>query len=650
MCGVAGYLTAAPRPAEPGRLEAMLEPIRRRGPDDEGLCLVSRRERVVRHLHTDRSVAAWRGATPHLGEARGELHDLALLHARYAVIDLTDEAHQPFSLAGGDIVVAFQGEIFNYVELRHELEARGGRFHTASDTEVLARAYHTWGDEAWERLNGLWAAALYDVRAGRLVLCRDRLGIAPLHLAESAEGVFFGSSALGVARACFGSARPAIDQVSDFLETGLRNVDERTLLDGVRSLPPGTFLSLPLAAGALADASLVRYWDLPGHRLGVDDLSIDEASARLRDLLSSAVEYRLRADLDIAFQLSGGLDSTTIVALAAALRDEPLSTYTVSVPEEDEEPLARTMEKRFRLSRRTLDSGEAAFGRVAAGFARLMEEPLQAPGAYGHHHMCRVMAGDGFGVTLSGSGGDEVLAGYEWDFWPAARRLLWREGRALQAEVYHAVLRFGSPARALGTLGDWARRAGSFADRRPPVDGSDDLSRPDDPSHAGELQRTYPTLPFDARCRFHLRVADLPYYLASNDRATLGIPLEHRQPFLDHRVVELGLRMPVAYLFRRGWTKYVLRRAMEPLLPPEILWRRKKTGFPFPAARLLERSRAELEPAVRRTDEGGFSPEPATDYEGLLRSDPLRLWRKCSVGLWLDVLDAAPTREGLEVH
>ncbi len=641
MCGIAGYLTPAPGPMRPDRLEAMLEPIRRRGPDDEGLCLVSRREGTVHHLHTDRSVAAWRGMTPHMRADHDDRHDMALLHTRYAVIDLSDEAHQPFTFAEGHVVVAFQGEIFNYVELRDELEAKGARFRTASDTEVLARAYHTWGDEAWGRLNGQWAAALYDVRAGRLVLCRDRLGIAPLHLAESAEGIFFGSSALGVARACFGTARPAPGPVRDFLETGLRNVDERTLLDGVRSLPPGTFLSLPRSALVLSDATHVRYWDLPDERLGVADLSLEDAAVRLREVLSSAVEYRLRADLHIAFQLSGGLDSTTIVALGAALRDEPLPTYTVSVPEEDEEPLARRMEERFSLARRTLDSGHEGFAGAAAGFTRLMEEPLQAPGAYGHHHMCRTMREDGFGVTLSGSGGDEVLAGYEWDFWPAAYRMLRGEGRWLHAGVHHAVLRLGSPARAWGTLGDWARRARALAGTRRPEAARDERDPPDagDPPDARERLRSYRSLAFDDQCRFHLRVADLPYYLASNDRATLGIPLEHRQPFLDHRVVELGLQMPVAYLFRRGWTKYVLRRAMEPLLPPAILWRRKKTGFPFPVRRVLEGSRAELEPALQRTGAAGFSPGLGGDYDQLLRTDPLRPWRRCSVGLWLDVLD-----------
>jgi asparagine synthase (glutamine-hydrolysing) len=280
----------------------------------------------------------------------------------------------------------------------------------------------------------------------------------------------------------------------------------------------------------------------------------------------------------------------------------------------------------------------------AVDFARLMEEPLQAPSAYAHHAMCMRMKQDGFGVTLSGSGGDEVLAGYELDFWPPARRLLLAEGFHRQALWQELLFRYGSWRRVSDRVRHWRARAGrwsarQFGSARTLVSGvaTDAVANGaslDGAESARALLRGYHTLDYDGRRRYHLCVAHLPYYLASNDRATLGIPLEHRQPFLDHRVVELGLSLPPSYLFHNGWTKYVLRKAMEPLLPPEILWKREKLGFPFPVRRVLREGRSLFAAAAERVAQEGFMDEQPA-YEELLGRDPLGLWRTSSVGLWL---------------
>jgi asparagine synthase (glutamine-hydrolysing) len=175
-------------------------------------------------------------------------------------MDTSDHAHQPFCGAD-DVVLAFQGEIFNYLELRRELESSGVRFRTASDTEVLAKAYRAWGDETWPRLNGFWAAAVFDRPRRRFVLCRDRLGVAPLCLAESSDRLYFGSSALGLAAVL--GACPDASRVRGFIETGLKDFDEHTLFEGVRTLRPGTFLTLPANAASLSEAAEQRYWEAP---------------------------------------------------------------------------------------------------------------------------------------------------------------------------------------------------------------------------------------------------------------------------------------------------------------------------------------------------------------------------------------------------
>jgi asparagine synthase (glutamine-hydrolysing) len=647
MCGLAGYLSRKGVPPDYTLLEALFAPIRARGPDDEGLCFISRPAAQVRELHTPRSVARFRAVLPSYRDERAAVpHDLAILHTRYAVMDASDAAHQPWLDSAGDVVLAFQGEIFNYVELRRELESSGVRFRTASDTEVLAAAYRSWGYETWPRLNGFWAAAVFDVARRRFVLCRDRLGVAPLCLAQGSDRLYFGSSALGLA-AALGSP-PARGRVRGFIETGLKDFDEHTLFEGVRSLRPGTFLTFSADAASLSDATEERYWDAPTRRLTTRDLGLGEAATMLRETLASAVGYRLRGDLPVGFQLSGGLDSTAVTALASELTGAPLPTYTVSVPEQDEAPAARVIGARFGLNGTFLTDLWKGLPEDAVHFARLMEEPLQAPSAYAHHAMCWRMKQDGFGVTLSGSGGDEVLAGYEWDFWPEARKLLVAQGLHRDALWQEMVFRYGSWRRVRGRLGGWAERAGRWS-RHLGRAGSVALERPvgapangdaplDGIALAPAVLLRYESLDYDARRRHHLSVAHLPYYLASNDRATLGIPLEHRQPFLDHRMVELGLSMPPSYLFHKGWTKYVLRKAMEPLVPSQILWQRDKLGFPFPVRRVMREGRAVFAAAARRTAQEGFADQRPR-YEELLERDPLRLWRACSVGLWLMARD-----------
>lgn len=644
MCGVAGYAGSGLLPPDADRLERMLAPIRGRGPDGEGVCLIAGAEGRVRSYRTDRSPVAC-AALPHLRDSTAAFtHDVALAHTRYAIMDRSDDSHQPWVAPGDDVVVAFQGEIYNYLELRDELAARGHDFRTASDTEVLCLAYREWGDDAWPRLNGFWAAAVYDARNRRLVLCRDRLGIAPLYLSRTEDALLFGSSPLALAAQRPGGARPRWPRVRDFVETGLRDFDERTLLDGVEALAPGTLRRIDFRGAEPLPAPAERYWALPAERLTERDLSLDEAARRVRDTLAGAVELRLRADRPVAFQLSGGLDSTSVIAAASLVRPGPLPTFTVSVPEEDEEPYAATMARRFRLERTVLADLERGMLDDPPSLARLLAEPVQAPSALAHHLMCRRMKEAGFGVTLSGSGGDEALAGYEWDFWPAAKRVLRADGHRLQAMAYQLALEAGSPGRAvasarrrLGRLVRGGRAVRAGADGPEPAAHGATHDAPGAGAARACLAR-FETLGYDARRAHHLRVAHLPYYLASNDRATLGIPLEHRQPFLDHRLVELGLRLPPSYLFRRGWTKYVLRRAMAGVLPREIVWRRDKVGFPFPLGRLVARDRPVLEAAYARWAREPHADAADVSFEALLASDPRRLWRSCSVGLWLDVL------------
>ena len=646
MCGISGFIGAAPEQRSFELIDRMLEPIRSRGPDDEGVCLADRRGGAVRQCRTDKTRAEGVGDRPHYRAESGVFsHDLTLIHTRYSIIDLSAGGHQPFVSGDGRCVAIFNGEIYNYRELRMELEASGVVLRTSSDTEALVEGYCLWGDELWAKMNGFWAVALLDRRDGSVTLSRDRIGVAPLYYRETPVGFFFSSSIRSLVVVDPHSVHVDQDATLGFIETSQKDFNGRTCFEEIKALPPAAVLRFPAGASALSTAELTAFWQLPAERLSAADLPFDEAVRRFHDTFVDAVDLRLRADVKVAFELSGGLDSSSIVGVAASLRDEPVTTYTIEVPEENEEPYARAILERHSVDYRVLRDPEDTFFRDLEGFTDAMQEPYHSPNIYTHYKMRTLMKGEGVHAVLSGSGGDEVLAGYEARFWKRAAAELRATGRGFSAKRYE----WGKHLRpvVLGrTLRGLPRRMA-----RIPVHGYRawrDRSKPLPPaargfadhaasgrSRAAALLRGYPDLGFHEQQRYHFTVGLLPYYLRSNDHFTMAIPLEHRFPFLDYRVVELGLQMPITYLFHNGWTKYLLRKAMEPYLPKKILWRVGKMGFPFALPRFLNANRTRLEPYAELVRERGLDDFAAGAYPSMLAADPMRLWRTCSTGMWL---------------
>jgi asparagine synthase (glutamine-hydrolysing) len=612
-------------------VEPLLAGLRHRGPDDEGVALIARASGAISTFRPRGGVASLRDELPPLADADACVHDLGLVHTRYAIIDLSDRAHQPFLARDGSLIAIYNGEIYNYRELRTELASQGVAFRTASDTEVLVEGYRVWGDDLWPRMNGFWAVVMYDVRRRALVVARDRMGVAPLYYRETSAGLFFASAIRPLLGVAADGAAIDRDAVRGFIDHGLKDFDDATCYQHVRSFPPACVLRFEDPAVGMADARRLEYWRYPVARWTTRDLSLDEAATRLRETLLRSVELRLRADVPVAFELSGGLDSSSIVASAATLVDTPLSTYTISVPGRDEEPFARLLRDRYALEYHVLQGDEARFDADGRRFDRLMEEPYHSPNSFTAWQMRRSMKSDGVAVVMSGSGGDECLAGYEYEFWSAASRELRTSGRAGHAVRHALAMRFGSGPRLRRSIAEAIGRVKRAARMSR---GGRSSAAGDTETRAGHHAARYAALSFHERSIYQFTVAQLPYYLRNNDHLTMSIPLEHRFPFLDVAMVELGLQLPIEYLYRDGWSKYVLRRAMEPLLPPALVWRREKMGFPFPLQEFLSRRRDAFVPDCRRVADAGLIASPVA-WDDMVRRDPMRAWRIVSTGRWL---------------
>jgi asparagine synthase (glutamine-hydrolysing) len=616
MCGIAGYFSPQRHVETLAPLAAMLSEIRHRGPDDEGLLAIDRRRGARLELG--------RGANPESLRQRCP-HDLGLAHCRFSIVDPSDAGHQPLWNDSRSLVLVYNGEVYNHPELRGELEKKGHRFRGGSDSEVVLRAFEEWDLDAFRRLNGFWALALYDVRRRRLVLSRDRIGKSPLYLGVSRGVLYFASEVKAILSVAGTEAFP-VDEgaVADFVAHGWRDVDHGTFYRGIRTLEN--------ASTAVVDEDLgirpVRYWRLPERRLEEKEIDLREAGETLRDVLADAVRIRLRADVPLAMELSGGLDSSSLVALRASSTEAgrfPVYTVKFDAPEADEEPLARLVASRWvrRVDYRVIRPPLLEFWEHADHFTWLMGEPFHSPNVLTTHRVRHRIRADGYKVIIAGSGGDEILAGYPHEYAVPFLASLLRTGTPLDIARELASATAGQ-RRAL------ARRCLLGASRRPKVHPELAALIP----ARGRVEGG-PPVEFEALLRAHWGPWKMNHWLRAGNPAQYGIPIESRAPFMDYRVAELAFQLPTTYLIRHGLTKYVLRRALEPLLPPPVVWRRRKTGYPFPWRDWISASK----PWILANTAGSTlacvaASGLAARYDALAREDPKGLWRLASVLLW----------------
>jgi asparagine synthase (glutamine-hydrolysing) len=571
MCGIAGILAFAPSgQPEEGELEAMASALTHRGPDESG-------------IHFD-----------------GEL---GFGHTRLAIID-PEGGKQPMCSEDGALTVVFNGEIFNHVELRAELTARGHRFRTRSDTEVILHAYQEHGLDFVRAFNGQWAIALWDAVRRRLVLARDRVGVRPLFYARGPDRLVFASEVKALARA---GVKLALDP------RGLAEVlcfwgalDPRTAYQGVASVPPGHVM---VVEQGRISCQRVWDWQFPSDLEAFPSRPVAEFAEEVRALLVDAVRLRLRSDVPVGAYLSGGLDSSIITAIIARFTDTPLRTFSVTFDDAELDE-SRYQEEVSRHLQTQHVSVRCTRADVARSFPRAVwhtEAPLVRTAPTPLMLLSEAVRAEGYKVVLTGEGADEVFAGYDLFKEALVRRFWARQPRsrlrpALLGKLYPylATSPTAVPAYAesffgqgMGESGDpmfghrprWTttRRAWRFfsGDVRAALAGWDPV--------AELAERLPPELPgWPPLCRDQYLEAHtlLSGYLLSSqgDRMGMANSVEGRFPFLDHRVIELANRLPTMLKLFGLKEKFILRKATADLLPPSVA-RRPKQPYRAPDSR-----------------------------------------------------------------
>jgi asparagine synthase (glutamine-hydrolysing) len=605
VCGIAGFIG----PPDHELLAAMCERIVHRGPDDEGAL--------------ERELAS-------------------LGHRRLSIIDL-EHGHEPMSNRDGDVHLVYNGEVYNFRELRHELET-DRPFSTSCDVEVVLAAYERWGTDCFERFNGMWALAILDERpaAGpRLVLSRDHLGIKPLYLAEAGGRHLFASEIKALLAAP--ELTPAVDvqRLAEYVQRGLHDHDERTFFAGVSQLRPATAVTIEIMSG---ERQVHTYWRPKLTSTNAADPSV------FREAFSKAVERRLVADVTVGTCLSGGLDSSSIVCVMSRLlaegapdagsMGERLRTFSAVF---DGDPID---EQEYIEPVLAVSGADSDFVRPRS--AELLndlplvvwhqDEPMVSSGPYAQYRVMELAKGKAK-VLLDGQGGDELLAGYV----PYQYVYLRELAKAHDLAGLRALSRETLPTRDL--LAPIARQR--VADRRRTVDPATYC-----PGLLGDPARAAGVRAADERVRDDLKTRllqdltrySLPSLLRYEDRNSMAHSIESRPPFLDQDLVELVLSLPSDAIIRDGWSRWIFRQSMNGILPEQIRLRRKKIGFTTPEMRWLRAERATIQGILRSPS---FCSRPYWDApavarafkaacDGELEESPL-FWRILNIEAWLRV-------------
>lgn len=629
MCGISGYFLPHRIESSAERILRMTRVIAYRGPDDEGLSLLLPTDAVdLATSDTMRGVHHLQGI-----DAVDDLpHKVAFGHRRFSIVDVSASGHQPFWSHNRQVCVAFSGEIYNYVELRHQLKDLGHTFYTHSDTEVLVEAYLEWGTQCFQRFNGFWALSLYDARKQAVLLSRDRVGVAPLYVARTAEGVFWSSEIKGILAGLKASEFPICEQaIFDFVQHGWRDLFHTTFYQGITTFPNAAYAWIRSDGTYEPEA----FWQLPQQRLHERDITPSEAIAHLKDLLSDAVRVRLRADVPLGIELSGGMDSSAITAFAAQMGRD-ISTFTVSFPgtDSDEEPFARKVADHYcdRITHNVLTPPPDDLFSQADQYIDLLEEPFHSPNLLTNQSTWRMMAANGMRVSLNGGAGDEVLAGYSVELHPLYLHTLLRQGRlprfVQEFLAYSEVRRRGGYLKQVYHLLPNDLRA---LRRKRMTQSADAFIEP----QLRELRRG-PSWDLHQRLIDNMGHWRMNYWMRSSNKSAMGVPMEVRFPFLDYRVLDFAFQLPLSYLIREGWMKWILRQAVKEILPAEVVWRKVKAGFPFPIKPWLLASKAQFFTMTASLDCPylDWQKLQSEAYETLVHRDPRYLWRMMSLALW----------------
>ena len=613
MCGISAIHSTTPHSV--ARLLRMHAPIRHRGPDGEGFLAVSRTGEVLRAVSAE--------AFETIAAGREIVFSLAFRWLK--IQDVNENARQPMTTPDEAVWIALNGEVYNFRELRRELESHGRKFTTHSDTEVALAAYERWGTECFARFNGMWAIVLADLRARKIVVSRDRVGIKPLYWSCEGEALLLASEAKQI------GTTPDEDSLARFVASE-RPAPGHTFFAGVSAFPAASFAEFELGGDVAIRPR--QYWDLASIATSTKAITYDEAVEEVDGLLRSAIDMQLLADVGVGTLLSGGLDSSLVTAITARVSTpRPAFSFVLPSPEDRSIDESQYIEEVARATNVPLHETTMDASWVRENFERVtraQEAPVTGLPVVAQFRTHELAASRGVRVVLDGQGADEIFAGYQRHQAIYLNELL----RSVRASAFVRELRaFARRDRRYPLL---YVRQGVLAPMRrlidPPERRLPRWFRGEAHSESAPRLRGASLLQrglFDDVTR-----VNIPTVLGITDRNSMAHSLEARVPLLDHRLIELAFRLPASFKVGEGMRKRILRSVARRYVPDRVIDRTDSLGFGTPQLRWM---RGDLAAAIRdaQNDEV-FRRHHWFDAGGIARErDPRRLWMIYALRTWL---------------
>ncbi len=611
MCGIAGFVG----PENPKLLKSMLGSLKHRGPDDE---------------------------------ASVEFSNLSLGYRRLAVIDL-ETGNQPFFNEDKSLCLFYNGEIYNFKSLRQKLSSH--QFKTQSDGEVIVHGFEEWGEEVFEKLKGMFAVALYDLKSKELFLVRDHLGIKPLyyHFDRPNQRLLFASEIKALLQDSRVSRTPNQKIIYQYLAYRVHDHSQETFFEGIEKLLPGEMMKVGFSGGDGLEIKKKKFWSVSFD--GGDAINSvytkEEMIERFRELLEKSVRLRLVSDVPVGVCLSGGLDSSTISLLIDELAEGTQKTFSAVFPgqKNDEREFIDEVNQKTSAQPHFVYPQSSGLFAELEDLVRVQEEPFISSGPYAQYCVMREASRE-VKVLLDGQGGDELLAGYDPYFFVYLRNLLQDKRLVLLAREFLAVR--GLLSKFVGQR--WRQQATTSAVSllRPEFRGRRNSELPCPPLACarGAGRREFAPSGSNLKQRLYEDVFkySLPALLRYEDKNSSAFSLESRVPFLDPDLVEFIFGLPEDLIIKNGVNKYILRQAMKDKLPSKIYQRKWKVGFTTPEEVWFRRKEDKVWEIFRSAS---FRSRPYWDAEKVVKAferflqkgegDSMLFWRFLNTEIWLRV-------------
>lgn len=649
MCGIAGIIHLDQQGFDPQTLEQMTHSVTHRGPDGFGFAGFSTHTRAAIEVHNE-------NLSSHPEFSPDQNLNIGLGHRRLAILDLTESGRQPMKSATSDTWIVYNGEIYNFIELKEELIGKGHRFNSTSDTEVILHAYEEWDLNCLGKLCGMFAFAIWDRRKNRLFCARDRFGMKPFYYFVNRDVFLFGSEIKQLFYSKPVRKEPNDLMVYDYLAHGFTDHSIETMFKNIRQIPPAHYLTLDFSQ-PVKEIEPNRYWELADTPTAGSSVSSEVYSEQFFELFSRSVRQHLRSDVQVGSCLSGGIDSSSIVCLIhSILKNDPSPsrqlTFSSTFADKnfDEREFSNMVLEQTNAENHTVFPSLSEVLDETNRMLDFHDEPFGSSSHFAQWCLFREIENRNLSVVLDGQGADEILAGYHSCFGSYFLQLIRdmrltlliqeiRQAKALHGYNGNQILKFIFSSLAIHTLGPRL----AFLRQPPKWIGSDiyRLAR----KNLTNQEIHFSKNTFSNFLAYLIRF-NLGGLLRSEDRNSMAHSVEARLPFLDHRLVEFLFAVPMDQKISGGWTKMILRNTMKDHIPEAIRLRKDKMGFVTPEQQWISSiPQKTIDDLLfsRPVKESGYvdAEQAGKELQAIIKGEKtfnFLPWRLLSLSLWLNKL------------